>query len=222
MLGKTMSTTGAERLVFWAVESETWLQARFQRFILHRAAGRAYQHFARQYPLWDASLFDESFVLRAATPLIQGYLNGSTPDAVALARGWAEQMWYRDEAMRQRLIAQLTPAATAFLSLLETELHSYRLSDDLRAIVGLGRTVRDDGQSDIAADSDYAAVGAQADGLLAEALREDSNVAMDWIWYASKLTRDNERRYALWRALEIDPHSELARRELHQLAHGAR
>ena len=41
--------------------------------------------------------------------------------------------------------------------------------------------------------------------LFATALREDSNLAMDWLWLASLLEDEQERQYCLQRAHYIDP-----------------
>ncbi|MDQ4075722.1 MAG: hypothetical protein M3220_05675 [Chloroflexota bacterium] len=98
------------------------LLADYNRRRLQHAARRAYAAFAQQHERLVESLFDERFLMRGAAPLIPGYLDRSTPDAVALASAWTNQMWYRDEAMRQRLIEQLKPVAADFLRLLEAEL----------------------------------------------------------------------------------------------------
>jgi hypothetical protein len=50
--------------------------------------------------------------------------------------------------------------------------------------------------------------------LFAQALHEDSNLELDWLWVAAQVTRDVERRYCLQRALTINPHSTIARRQL--------
>ena len=59
---------------------------------------------------------------------------------------------------------------------------------------------------------------AQATRLFAQALHENSNLELDWLWYATNMTRDIERRYCLNRALEINPHSSLARSAMAKLA----
>ena len=43
--------------------------------------------------------------------------------------------------------------------------------------------------------------------ILADAIRQDYNHVMDWLWVAEKVTTDNEREYCLRRALYIDPTS---------------
>ena len=50
--------------------------------------------------------------------------------------------------------------------------------------------------------------------LFVAALRDDSNIEMDWLWLATKVVREHERRYCLKRALLINPHSEIAKRGL--------
>jgi hypothetical protein len=47
--------------------------------------------------------------------------------------------------------------------------------------------------------------------LFAQALRDNSNIAMDWLWLFSQVSSAAEQRYCLDRALAIDPHSEIAR-----------
>jgi hypothetical protein len=53
--------------------------------------------------------------------------------------------------------------------------------------------------------------------LFTQALNEDSNLEMDWLWYAAHMVGDAERRYCLNRALAINPHSGLARTALSKL-----
>lgn len=46
--------------------------------------------------------------------------------------------------------------------------------------------------------------------LFQQALHENFNLELDWLWLATQVTRDYERVYCLQRALWINPHSELA------------
>jgi hypothetical protein len=55
------------------------------------------------------------------------------------------------------------------------------------------------------------------DGLFLQGLREDSNLEMDWLWLATRVSSDGQRRYCLQRALTIHPESHLARRGLSHL-----
>jgi len=56
-----------------------------------------------------------------------------------------------------------------------------------------------------------AIVPARPSDRLAQALRDDPNIAMDWLWLYSQVPSAAEQRYCLDRALAIDPHSEIAR-----------
>ena len=58
---------------------------------------------------------------------------------------------------------------------------------------------------------------AHATHLFAQALHENSNLELDWLWYAANMTGDVERRYCLNRALAINPQSSLARSALAKL-----
>ena len=58
---------------------------------------------------------------------------------------------------------------------------------------------------------------ARATYLFIQALHENSNLELDWLWYAANMTGDVERRYCLNRALAINPQSSLARSALAKL-----
>jgi ABC-type antimicrobial peptide transport system ATPase subunit len=53
--------------------------------------------------------------------------------------------------------------------------------------------------------------------LLVKALREDSNLVVEWLWYAANMTSKEEQRYCLQRALLLDPEYEIAVRCLNDL-----
>lgn len=53
--------------------------------------------------------------------------------------------------------------------------------------------------------------------LFVQALRDDSNQEMDWLWLYTQVSRTAERRYCLDRALAINPDSEMARAEYSKL-----
>jgi hypothetical protein len=55
------------------------------------------------------------------------------------------------------------------------------------------------------------------DDLFAQALREGSNLEMDWLWLTTKVQMDGQRAYCLARALRINPRSALARHGLAKL-----
>jgi hypothetical protein len=63
---------------------------------------------------------------------------------------------------------------------------------------------------------------ARAAQLFAQALHEDSNHEMDWLWYAANMISDAQQRYCLERALRINPDSDLAKRALARLARASR
>jgi hypothetical protein len=58
---------------------------------------------------------------------------------------------------------------------------------------------------------------ARATHLFVQALHENSNLELDWLWYAANMTGAVERRYCINRALAINPHSSLARSALAKL-----
>lgn len=93
-----------------------------RRHPIQAALHRAYETFSDRYPQWAQYLFDEHFLTHKAEPILIGYLSGSaSPEPVALATAWAEQMTWFNEVTRQKRITQLTPAADHFLQLLEAE-----------------------------------------------------------------------------------------------------
>jgi hypothetical protein len=47
----------------------------------------------------------------------------------------------------------------------------------------------------------------RGDELFVQALRDDSNLALDWLWLANQVMRDWQRCYSRTRALAIDPKS---------------
>jgi hypothetical protein len=57
----------------------------------------------------------------------------------------------------------------------------------------------------------------RATQLFVQALHENSNLELDWLWYAANMTSDFERRYCLNRAHTINPHSDLVRSALAKL-----
>jgi hypothetical protein len=58
---------------------------------------------------------------------------------------------------------------------------------------------------------------ARATHMFAQALHENSNYELDWLWYAAHMIGAAERRYCIKRALAINPHSSLARSALANL-----
>lgn len=53
--------------------------------------------------------------------------------------------------------------------------------------------------------------------VLQTAIRENSNLELDWLWLANQLSNQDEQRYCLRQALRINPASQLALTALKQL-----
>jgi hypothetical protein len=51
-----------------------------------------------------------------------------------------------------------------------------------------------------------------ANDLFAQALRDNSNLELDWLWLATKVLTDGQRAYCLRRAQRISPRSMFAQR----------
>ena len=58
---------------------------------------------------------------------------------------------------------------------------------------------------------------ADVSDLFHAALRDPSNLELDWLWLATQVTHVGEQSYCLQQALRINPHSELALHALAQL-----
>jgi hypothetical protein len=58
---------------------------------------------------------------------------------------------------------------------------------------------------------------ALASAQFCAAQRNCSNLEMDWLWLATRVDDGAEQRYCYLRALQINPHSELAREGLRRL-----
>jgi hypothetical protein len=59
---------------------------------------------------------------------------------------------------------------------------------------------------------------ARAARMFAQACYENSNLEMDWLWYAANMTGDAERRYCLERAQALNPASDMAKQALARLS----
>lgn len=83
-----------------------------------RAVRRAYKQFARCYPRWAQSLFDEYFVEHTASDaLTSGLLRPRV-----LADAWTRQLRYRNEAQRRCHARQILPVAEIFVKLVQAEM----------------------------------------------------------------------------------------------------
>jgi len=94
-----------------------------KRRAFQTALARAYAAFARRYPQWTASLFDETFLKSPeVVPLLAGLLTRrGQPDPAELARRFAAHLGQRDPDRWDRLV-EATRAAADFLTWLEAEL----------------------------------------------------------------------------------------------------
>ena len=90
------------------------------------ALARAYTAFARHYPMWTASLFDEYFL--KSEPVIKLLAKLLTrrgrPDPKEFACLFANHVGQHYSEHRERLIDDVTPAAADFLKWLEAELEN--------------------------------------------------------------------------------------------------
>ena len=92
-------------------------QAYFQQTVL-----RAYQRFAKQYPTWANSLFDQHFLTTDAAPLLIAiYRRGCWPTAQELSMAWLAQLESPSEEKKIARCAETRPIAEAFLAHLQTE-----------------------------------------------------------------------------------------------------
>lgn len=62
----------------------------------------------------------------------------------------------------------------------------------------------------------------EADTLFAHALRDNSNLELDWLWAAEQLIDPAQQRWCLERALVINPASRVARQALALLGDSGR
>jgi len=93
-----------------------------QRLAFQTALTRAYTAFARQYPEWTVSLFDEAFLKsEPVIPLLADLLTRrGRPDPAKLARQFAIYLGYHPD--RWERLDQATRAAADFLTWLDAEL----------------------------------------------------------------------------------------------------
>ena len=123
----------------WAASLDTGYQITFSSYlpnwakrfsiirtrIFNSAVRCAYVNFTIQYPEWTNSLFDEHFLSHRAKELLAPIMkHGSYPQPVELALAWDEQVGPASDAIRQRRIAEITPAIADFLKMLEAEFSS--------------------------------------------------------------------------------------------------
>lgn len=165
------------------------------------AVHRAYTQFALRHPRWAASLFDEHFLERYAGSLLDRRIDQGMPiDAAELANVYINQFPWPGPLLAQSL-AHLVDVAADFLACLDAEL-------------GSPPEPPNDAQWLLA--SSPAELG-HVLTVYAEALRTNSNYALDWLWLAAHLPAGVDRRYCLERAQQIDPESPIVRRACAEL-----
>ena len=113
-----------------------WLVQRYQRRTLRRAVHQAYMTFARTYPNWVATLFDEHFITTHLLPMLhRAAEHGETVTAGQVAELWARQVSMLP-TLRQKHIARIIPAATHFLCMVGDELAAMQVGPHANHLVG--------------------------------------------------------------------------------------
>lgn len=114
-----------------------WLRLDPQRLAFQVALTKAFADFARKYPDWAKSLFDEHFLAnRAASSLALCLQRDDMARPEDLAEVWADQLGQKGEA-RERQVVELRLVAADFLGSLENELRrrpEFRPLFDSRAL----------------------------------------------------------------------------------------
>jgi hypothetical protein len=112
------------------VNKVKWISEENRRLDVRLAFFVTYKTFARRYPQWAASLFDEHFFIHHVTPLLERSIRDSTPlDPAEIAAAWTKQMGIKEEKM-QELINEMIPVASEFLHLLGAEIRSVEIATD--------------------------------------------------------------------------------------------
>ena len=110
-------------LLTWAIHATRWLQGWLEQLLVQQASARAYLRFARAYPRWAQSLFDDYFLTQAAAPLLRRALRPQQhPSAVELAQAWWAQLARPAAEGWEDQLAEVIPVAAAFLDELDAEL----------------------------------------------------------------------------------------------------
>jgi hypothetical protein len=138
MLTQTIATTLPETLFAWALRRAAQLHGWLYHMAVRQAGARAYRHFARQFPQWADSLFDEHFISGPAAPLLARYALSPTPSAPAdLALAWFAQIC-APQAPATPNLSEVGLVAAAFLQAFERELRR-ELSSDVGVVIGLAQ-----------------------------------------------------------------------------------
>ena len=115
----------------------------YQRRIWHAAVQRAYASFAKRYPEWVATLFDEHFVQTHLLPLlVHASWKAVTVTPEQVARLWAQQISILPTRQQQYAVDVL-PTATYFLARVADALTEVDATVSSRHVTGvLGTTTR--------------------------------------------------------------------------------
>ena len=112
-----------------------WIVQSYQRRTLRRAVRQAYFNFARHYPNWVATLFDEHFVMTHLLPTLQRAADaGDKVTPVQVAELWARQVSMLP-SLRQKHSARMIPAATHFLCMVADELAASNVGPSANVLV---------------------------------------------------------------------------------------
>jgi hypothetical protein len=113
-----------------------WLKRDPAKLAFQKALARSYAAFARHYPDYVASLFDESFLTKEATPEISKLLiRNQHPDPAALAQLWGQSLGANADFAKRA-----TKPASDFLTWLDAELKGEQVFQplyDSRALDGI-------------------------------------------------------------------------------------
>jgi hypothetical protein len=127
-----------------------WLGRDRAQLALQVALARAFATFADRHPNWAASLFDRSFLVGPAAPLLARCLTpAGPPDPSELAHVWAAQMGPENTARDGRL-SEATAVARDFLRVFEAELRQrdeFRPLYDSRALDSIEHSAAQTGES---------------------------------------------------------------------------
>jgi hypothetical protein len=115
--------SASEYLVTWAIHATRWLQGWLEQLLVQQASAWAYVRFARAYPRWAQSLFDDYFLRHTAAPLLRRAVRPQQhPTAVELAQAWWAQLARPAAEGQEDQLAEVIPVAAAFLAELDAEL----------------------------------------------------------------------------------------------------
>ncbi len=121
----TLFTSVADALISYTIDKldpaeriKSWLKQDPARIAFQKALARAYSAFARQYPEYTSSLFDQSFLSKEALPELSKLLiRNQRPDPALLALAWGKSIGAKPEFANRA-----TKPMSDFLMWLEAEI----------------------------------------------------------------------------------------------------